>query len=120
MDWLRERIPFYLSQGPDHLANYLLVSAVLFALGIFIVATRRNAVGLLMGLEFILNAAALNFVVFSRFPMVGNRMLIEGQVFTLFVVVLAAAEAAVALALVLAVYQTHETIDLDRVDELNG
>ena len=58
-------------QGPDHPANFLAVSAVMFALGVFIVVTRRNAVALLMGLEFILNAAALNFVVFSRFPISG-------------------------------------------------
>ena len=116
---------YYLRQGPDHVMNYLLVSGALFALGVFIIITRKNAVALLMGVEFVLNAAAINFVAFSRFPLyIGDdrkaEILIDGHVATLFVIVLAAAEAAVALALVLAIYQTHETIDLDRVDELSS
>ena len=100
--------------GPDNLFNYLVISAILFALGIFAMISRRNAIGILMGVELILNAAGLNFAAFSRF----NGHDLEGQVFTLFIIVLAAAEAAVALALVLSVYQTHRTIELDEVDEM--
>ena len=77
--------------------------------------SRRNAVGILMGVELILNAAGLNFVAFARF---GHGNHLDGQVFTLFIIVLAAAEAAIALALVLAVFQTHRTIELDEVDEM--
>jgi NADH:ubiquinone oxidoreductase subunit K len=118
-------IQYYLEAGPDHLTNYLLLSGILLVLGVFILVTRRNAVAMLMGVEFILNAAALNFVAFSRFPLqFGDEpkpvMPVDGQVFTLFIIILAAAEAAVALALILAVFQTHDTIDLDKVDELSS
>ena len=100
--------------GPDDLFTYLVLAALLFAMGIFAMVSRRNAVGILMGVELILNAAGINFVAFSRF----NGHHLDGQVFTLFIIVLAAAEAAVALALVMAVFQTHRSIDLDKVDEL--
>src|SRR5258708_9721807 len=108
-----------LFDGPDALINYLLLSGVLFACGVFAMISRRNAVGILMGVELILNAAGINFVAFSRFghPSTGGQHL-DGQIFTLFIIILAAAEAAVALALVLAVFQTHRTISLDEVDEM--
>jgi NADH:ubiquinone oxidoreductase subunit K len=105
--------------GPDALLNYLLLAGLLFACGVFAMISRRNAIGILMGVELILNAAGINFVAFSRFghdTHGGNQL--DGQVFTLFIIVLAAAEAAVALALVLAVFQTHKTIALDDVDEM--
>jgi NADH-quinone oxidoreductase subunit K len=111
-------LPF-LVDGPDALINYLVIAAVLFACGVFAMISRRNAVGILMGVELILNAAGLNFIAFSRFghsKLDGNHL--DGQIFTLFIIVLAAAEAAVALALVLAVFQTHRTISLDEVDEM--
>lgn len=79
-------------------------------------ATKRNAIGVLMGVELILTAATLNFVAFSRFTPLG----LDGQVMALFVIVLAAAEAAVALAIVLNFYNNHMTIDVDRADELKG
>lgn len=103
-----------LAQGPDALVNYLLLAGVLFALGIFAMVSRRNAVGILMGVELVLNAAGINFVAFARF----NGHQLDGQVFALFIIVLAAAEAAVALALVLAVFQTHRSIELDELDEM--
>lgn len=103
-----------LAQGPDALANYLLLAGVLFALGIFAMVSRRNAVGILMGVELVLNAAGINFVAFARF----NGHQLDGQVFALFIIVLAATEAAVALALVLAVFQTHRSIELDELDEM--
>jgi len=99
--------------------NYLILAGLLFACGVFAMISRRNAIGILMGVELILNAAGINFVAFSRFghdTVDGHHL--DGQIFTLFIIVLAAAEAAVALALVLAVFQTHKTIALDEVDEM--
>lgn len=109
----------WLYSGPNVLTNYLMISGLLFACGIFAMVSRRNAVGILMGVELILNAAGINFVAFSRFghnKIDGNHL--DGQIFTLFIIILAAAEAAVALALVLAVFQTHKTIALNEVDEM--
>jgi NADH:ubiquinone oxidoreductase subunit K len=105
--------------GPDSLTNYLIIAGMLFALGIFAMVSRRNAVGILMGVELMLNASGVNFIAFARFghDKAGGAQL-DGQVFTLFIIVLAAAEAAVALALVLAVFQTHRTIELNEVDEM--
>ena len=110
-----------LFMGPDALVNYLVLAGVLFACGLFAMISRRNAVGILMGVELILNAAGINFVAFSRFghTKVGGHNL-DGQIFTLFIIILAAAEAAVAMALVLAVFQTHRTIALDEVDEMRN
>lgn len=104
--------------GPDLLAPYLTVSAVLFACGLLACLTRRNAVGYLMGIELMLNAAALNFVAYGRFrtPLEAGH----GQVFSIFVIVLAAAEAAVALALVYSVYRTFRDVDLDQTTALTG
>ena len=109
----------WLYSGPNVLTNYLMISGLLFACGIFAMVSRRNAVGILMGVELILNAAGINFVAFARFghdKIDGNHL--DGQIFTLFIIILAAAEAAVALALVLAVFQTHKTIALNEVDEM--
>jgi len=112
-------MPPAIMDGPDALVNYLLVAGVLFACGIFAMISRRNAVGILMGVELILNAAGINFVAFSRFGHTKlNGQHLDGQIFTLFIIVLAAAEAVVALALVLSVFQTHKTIALDEVDEM--
>ncbi|MEN9353464.1 MAG: hypothetical protein RL318_789 [Fibrobacterota bacterium] len=107
-----------LLSGPDRLLPYLLVSAVLFAAGILACTTRRNAVGYLMGIELMLNAAALNFVAYGRFR--GLEASGHGQVFSLFVIVLAAAEAAVALALVYSVYRTFRDVDLDQTTTLGS
>jgi NADH-quinone oxidoreductase subunit K len=96
------------------LAHYLIVGALLFSLGLVTVATRRNAVGVLMGVELILNGANVNFVAFERF--VGGH--VAGYVFALFVIVLAAAEAAVGLAIVLALFQTSKSIDVRQADLL--
>ena len=98
------------------LPHILIVGAVLFALGMVTVVTRRNAVGILMGVELILNAANLNFIAFNHF--VGAPGSLTGQVFSIFVIVLAAAEAAIALAIVLAIYQTFHTIDVQQTDLL--
>ena len=98
------------------LKSYLFVSAVLFVCGIVCMATKRNGIGVLMGVELVLNGANLNFVAFSRFTPLG----IDGQSVALFVIVLAAAEAAVALAIALNYYNNHLTIDVDRGKELHG
>ena len=93
----------------DQLNNYLYISAILFSLGTFAVMTRRNGIAVLVGVELILNAANLNFVAFSRF----GGMNIDGHIFSLFVIVLAAAEAAVALAIVINIYNNLHTINVD-------
>ena len=83
--------------------------------------TKRNALGVLMGIELVLNAANLNFVAFGSPYISGNNGLgLDGQLIALFVIVLAAAEAAVALAIALNFYHTHATIDVDKADELKG
>ena len=93
----------------DQLTNYLFIAAVLFSLGVFGVITRRNGIAVLMGVELILNAANLNFVAFSRF----GGMNLDGHIFGLFVIVLAAAEAAVALAIIINIYNNLNTINVD-------
>jgi NADH:ubiquinone oxidoreductase subunit K len=96
------------------LSSYLAVSGVLFLLGVATILVRRNALYVLMGVELILNAANLNFVAFARF---GDHGL-DGQMFALFVVILAAAEAAIALAIVLRIFHDFGTIDITRTDSL--
>ncbi len=92
------------------LEHFIAVGLILFLLGLYTCLTRVNAIGILMGIELILNAAALNFVAFSHFN--GNK--IDGHIMALFVIVLAAAEAVVALALLLAIYRRFGTIDTDK------
>jgi NADH-quinone oxidoreductase subunit K len=94
--------------GTIGLQHFLVLSAVLFTLGLITVATRRNAVAILMGIELMLNAAALNFVAFSHYA----QGTVSGHVFAVFVIVLAAAEAAVALAIVLAAYRQFRSVDV--------
>ena len=96
------------------LHHYLFVAAALFVIGLTTVATRRNAVAILMGVELILNAAAINFVAFSHFV----AGAIDGQVFTVFIIILAAAEAAVALAIVLAIFRHFRAIDAEETSTL--
>ena len=98
------------------LPHFLIVGAALFALGMVTVVTRRNAVGILMGVELILNSANINYIAFSRFGS-GNY---DGQIFSIFVIMLAAAEAAIGLAIVLGIFRKFETIDVEAVDTLRG
>jgi len=95
------------------LTHYLVVSALLFALGIFAVVTRRNSVAILMGVELMLNAANINLVAFNKYVAPGAM---QGQIFALIVITLAACEAAVGLALVLAAYRTLETVYVDEIN----
>lgn len=94
------------------LSHYLAIAAILFALGLFTVLTRRNAVAVLMGVELMLNGSNVNLVAFNKFVVGG----LTGQTFTLFVIVLAAAEAAVGLAIVLSIFHTFKTIDVRAAD----
>ena len=98
------------------LEHVLVVGALLFSFGLFVALSRRNAVGVLMGVELMLNSVNLNLVGFARF--VESPRPIDGQVFAVFVITVAAAEAAVALALAVAVYRVRQTIDVDRLNIL--
>ena len=97
-------------------SHFVVLSAVLFCIGLFCVVTRRNALGILMGIELILNSANINYVAFGRYAGAAY----DGQVFAIFVIMLAAAEAAVGLAIILGIYQMFETIDVDATDRLRG
>ena len=96
------------------LTHYLFLSAILFCLGLFCVVTRRNAILVLMGIELILNAANINFIAFSRY----GGMQLDGQAIAVFVIVLAAAEAAIALAIVLNIYHRFHTVNIDEISHL--
>jgi len=98
------------------LEHYLVVSSVLLSLGLFAVMTKRNGIAVLMGVELILNAANINLVAFSHF----TTKFLDGQVFAIFVIILAAAEAAVVLAIILALYQNRQIVDIDRANEMKG
>ncbi|EAY28522.1 NADH-quinone oxidoreductase subunit NuoK [Microscilla marina] len=98
------------------LEYYLYVAAFLFCVGVVLVLTKRNAIVVLMGIELIFNAANINLVAFSQY----DPTHLQGQVFSLFVIVIAAAEATIALAIVLKVYQRFKTIRLDDLNELKG
>jgi NADH-quinone oxidoreductase subunit K len=105
-------------QHPD-LAKFLIIGALLFAIGVAGVLVRRNIIVIFMSIELILNAANLNFIAFSRYLQdTGSVNAVAGQVFTVFVIVVAAAEAAIGLGLVIALYRNKETIFVDRIDLL--
>jgi NAD(P)H-quinone oxidoreductase subunit 4L len=99
------------------LYGYLVLGAILFTCGVICMATKRNAIGVLIGVELMLNGANINFVAFSRY---NPAFEVEGMVFALFVIVMAAGEAAVALAIVLNFYNNHATVDVDSAEELKG
>jgi NADH-quinone oxidoreductase subunit K len=107
---------------PVGVSHYLVVGAVLFVAGAVCMATKRNALGVLMGIELVLNGANVNFVAFGSEYLRPDALGIglDGQLIALFVIVLAAAEAAVALAIVLNFYNNHSTVDVDQADELKG
>jgi NADH-quinone oxidoreductase subunit K len=98
------------------LHHYLFVALIVFLSGLFTVLTRRNAIGVLMGVELILNSANINYIAFARYGSGGY----DGQIFSIFVIMLAAAEAAIGLAIVLGIYRTFQTIDVENVDSLRG
>lgn len=96
------------------LTHFLILSGLLFSLGVYAVLTRRNAILVLMGIELILNAANINFIAFARY----SNGLLDGQVIAIFVIILAAAEAAIALAIVLNIYQNFNTVNVDELNRL--
>lgn len=108
--------------APIGVSHYLIVGAVMFVAGAVCMATKRNALGVLMGIELVLNGANVNFVAFGSEYLrpAGGTLGLDGQLVALFVIVLAAAEAAVALAITLNFYNNHGTVDVDRADELKG
>lgn len=108
---------FFLADITLH--HYLILAAFLFSCGMVTILTKRNAIGILMGVELILNAANVNLVAFNRFSH-GAGPRFDGQVFAIFVIVLAAAEAAVALAIFLNFYNNFSTIDVERAANLKG
>ena len=98
------------------LEHVLIVGAVLFAIGLYVALSKRNAVAVLMGIELMLNAVNLTFIAFARF--VESPRPLDGHVFVIFVITVAAAEAAVALALAVAVYRHRQTIDIGKISLL--
>lgn len=96
------------------LTHYLVLGAVVFSLGLYTVLTRRNAISVLMGVELILNSANINYVAFAHY----SSGSVDGQVYAIFVIMLAAAEAAVGLAIVLAIFQLFHTIDVEATETL--
>ena len=100
------------------LQHYLIVSALLFSVGLAGALTRRNAILVLVGVELMLNAANLNFIAFWRYG--ANPEISTGIIFVIFSIGIAAAEAAVGLALIIAIYRHYRTIRLDRIDSLKG
>src|SRR5581483_10931160 len=108
--------------APIGLAHFLILAAILFVCGMLTILLKRNAIGILMGVELILNAANINLVAFNRYShgTVGGGISLSGQIFAIFVIVLAAAEAAVALAIFLNFYNHREKIDVERATNLRG
>jgi NADH:ubiquinone oxidoreductase subunit K len=101
---------------PD-LSKFLVIAAILFVIGVAGVLTRRNIIVIFMSIELILNAANLNFIAFSRYLQdSGSGNALAGQVFTVFIIVVAAAEAAIGLGIVIALYRNRETIWIDEID----
>ena len=95
------------------LNHYLILGAILFSLGLFGALTRRNAIAILMSIELMLNAANLNFIALARYL---PQTALTGQVFAIFVITVAAAEAAVGLAIVLGLYRNFKTVNVDEIN----
>ena len=110
----------YLLTQPVSVSHYMFVGAVMFVTGVLCMATKRNALGILMGVELVLNGANINFIAIGS-PLLREQNLgLDGQLIALFVIVLAAAEAAVALAIALNFYNSFSTIDVDQGNTLKG
>ena len=99
------------------LTHYLVVAAVLFCTGLFTMMTKRNAIGILMGVELVLNSASVNVVAFDRYLGPGR---LDGQIMALFIIVLAAAEAALAVGICINLYKNLATVDVDKAAALQG
>jgi NADH:ubiquinone oxidoreductase subunit K len=105
-----------MSVGLEH---YLVLASILFCIGFYGALTKRNAVVILMCIELMLNAANIALVAFSKY-LAKDTVLISGQIFVIFVLVVAAAEAAVGLAIILALYRSRKTVDSDDIDLMKG
>lgn len=103
--------------APIGLTHYLVVGAVFFCAGLFTMMTKRNAIGILIGVELVLNSANINLVAFDRYMGPGR---LDGQIVALFVIVLAAAEAALAVGICINLYKNLSTVDVDRANTLRG
>ena len=95
------------------LAHYLILSSALFCVGIFGLLTRRNAIGILISIELMFNAVNINFVAFSRFL---SPDALSGQIFAIFIITIAAAEAAVGLAIVILIYRNFRGVEVDKIN----
>ena len=102
----------------DYIQPYLMLTSILFSMGIYAGITRKNAVAILMGIELILNSANINFIAFNRFT--SNLEKLDGHVCAMFVTVLAAAEAAVALAIIINLFKNRGSVNVDEAKELRG
>ena len=100
---------------PPGLGSYLGLAALVFVIGLFGVLTRRNAIGILLGIELMLNAVNINLVAFARFQ--GE---VAGLIFTLFTIAITVAEVGVGLAIVIAIFRVRRTVDADQLDLLKG
>src|SRR5207244_5750673 len=111
-----------MSFSPINLTHFLVLAAIMFVCGVLTILVKRNAIGILMGVELILNAANINLVAFNRYAHggAGAALRLDGQVFAIFVIVLAAAQAAVALAIFLNFYNNFSRIDVERAQNLRG
>ena len=101
------------------LTGYLVISAVLFTIGLIMFVSKRNTIAILMGVELIMNAAALNFMAFAHYTPSASKQL-DGQIIAIFVILLAAAEAVVAMAIAIAVYKKYKHIQADQLVSLEG
>jgi NADH:ubiquinone oxidoreductase subunit K len=99
------------------LQHWLVLASVLFCIGLYGAITRRNSIAILMCVEIMLNAANVAFVAFSRYV---TPAALTGQAFAIFIMVVAAAEAAVALAIIMTIYRTRQTVDADKIDLMKG
>ena len=98
---------------PLGLTHYLALAAILFCIGIFGVLTRRNAIGVLMSIELMFNAVNINFIAFSKFI---TPTILTGQIFSIFVIAIAAAEVTVGLAMVILIYRNYKGINIDKIN----
>ncbi len=105
-----------MSFSPE-LHHWLILSTILFSIGIYGVLTRRNAVGVLMSVELLLNSAAMNFLIFNHYA---SKPFIDGAIMALFIIAVAAAEAVIAMALFVAIFRSRKTVDVTQINTLKG
>ena len=107
----------YLASHPPGLTHWLVLTTVLFSIGLYGLMSRRNAIGVLMAVELMLNSAALNFVIFNHLLWPGG---VDGLTMSLFIIAVAAAEVVVGMAIFVAIYRSRQTVDVNKMDSLSG